>query len=65
MNKPKTITEIFNDLDDYRDFCVKFGRVFNEAALYKERDHNYNDYLKYKEKKRIPNHWVRDKNRFR
>jgi len=31
----KEVTKIFNDLDDYRDFCREEGFSFNEADLYK------------------------------
>ena len=32
------VSTIFDDLDSYRQFCVQFGRVFNEHALYNQRE---------------------------
>lgn len=34
--KPE-VNRIYDDLDAYREFCVKQGYVFNEAHLYNER----------------------------
>lgn len=30
-----TVNKVFNDLDEFRDFCRFEGHVFNEADLYK------------------------------
>ena len=57
------VTQIFDDLDAYRQFCVDFGRVFNEADLYNERSRNYEDFLKFKEKGYAKNHWFWNPNR--
>lgn len=27
------MTKLFDDLDNYRKFCVEYGYVFNEAQL--------------------------------
>jgi hypothetical protein len=29
----KAVSQIFDDLDAYRNFCREFGRVFDEAHL--------------------------------
>lgn len=42
------VKQIFKDLDQYRDFCRQFGRVFDEAHLYKEKS-PYSDFLRWKE----------------
>ena len=42
-----TVNKIFNDLDSYRDYCRFEGKVFNEAALYKKNDPNWQAYQKY------------------
>jgi hypothetical protein len=47
------VNKVFNDLDAYRDFC-RFegdGRVFDEKALYNNRDYNWQAYLKFQNKK--------------
>ena len=35
MIKNRNVNRVFNDLDDYRNFCVNYGYVFNEKDLYK------------------------------
>lgn len=65
MLKNKEINKIFDDLDAYREFCVKFGRVYNEQALYNNRDNNWRDYLTFKQGKTIRNHWNTNFNRNR
>jgi hypothetical protein len=54
--KPE-VTQIFDDLDKYREFCVSHGRTFNEAALYNERDRDYYDFLKFQERGYAKNYW--------
>ena len=42
-----TVAKIFNDLDDYRNWCRQEGKVFDEKALYKKSDYNWQAYEKY------------------
>lgn len=44
--KPE-VTDIFNDLEQYKKFCIDYGYVFDEAHLYNERSQAYNEYLKF------------------
>jgi hypothetical protein len=44
--KPE-VRDIFEDLDNYRKFCIDFGYIFDEDHLYNERNSNYNEYLKF------------------
>jgi hypothetical protein len=41
------VNKVFNDLDDYRDYCRFEGKVFNEADLYKKDSPNWQAYQKY------------------
>ena len=41
------VNKVFNDLDAYRDYCRFEGRVFDEKALYKKDDSNWQAYQKY------------------
>jgi hypothetical protein len=50
------VAKIFNDLDDYRDYCRFEGKVFDEKALYKKSDRNWQAYEKYR-------NWLRAKAR--
>jgi hypothetical protein len=54
--KPE-VSNIYEDLENYREFCVSHGRQFNEAALYNERDRDYVDFLKFQERGYAKNHW--------
>lgn len=58
--KPE-VTAIFDDLNAYRNFCVQFGRRFDERALYNVNDSNWQDYQQFKEGNRIRNHWNFDR----
>jgi hypothetical protein len=47
------VAQIFEDLDKFRTYCQIEGKVFNEAALYNQRNpvwQAYEKYLKYKQK---------------
>jgi len=48
------VNKVFNDLDQYRDYCRFEGKVFDERALYKKEDPNWIAYQKYQG-------WVRAK----
>jgi len=50
------VNKIFNDLDEYRDYCRFEGKVFDEKALYKKSDRNWQAYEKYR-------NWLRAKAR--
>lgn len=53
--KPE-VSKIFEDLDEYRVFCVNQGYVFNEADLYNERS-SYGDFVKFKKGKSVKDNW--------
>jgi hypothetical protein len=55
--KTSSIEQIFEDLDEYREFCIGFGRPYREQDLYNTRSPHYNDYVAMKEGNRIRNHW--------
>jgi len=55
INNP-VVNKIFSDLDEYRDYCRFEGKVFDEKALYKRDDRNWQAYEKYK-------NWLRAKAR--
>lgn len=59
------VTQIFDDLDQLKKFCVHFGYRFNEADLYNMRSYVYKAYLRFKEGKRVTNQWARDARNFR
>jgi len=42
------ISKVFDDLDEYRDYCRFEGKVFDEKALYNKEDANWQSYEKYR-----------------
>mgnify|MGYP004107824197 FL=1 len=44
----EAVKKVFDDLDEYRNFCREYGRVFNESHLYKEKT-PYDEFLKWKD----------------
>ena len=54
--KPE-VSQIYDDLESYKEFCIDHGRVFNEAALYNERDRDFIDFLKFRERGYAKNQW--------
>lgn len=53
------LIKIFDDLDNYRNFCREYGFVFNEANLYRA-DSPYGQYLRWKRGERVNDNWKRD-----
>ena len=48
------VNKVFNDLDQYRDYCRFEGKVFDERALYKKTD--WQSYKKWQ-------YWMQNKNK--
>jgi hypothetical protein len=42
------VVKIFDDLDQFRDFCRFEGHVFNEGDLYNKRSRIYREFEAYK-----------------
>jgi hypothetical protein len=42
------VDKIFDDLDEYRDYCRFNGKVYDEAALYRKSDPNWQAFEKYR-----------------
>lgn len=53
------VEQVFNDLDEFKKFCIQFGWVYNEADLY-TNNKPYMAFLRFKDGKRVPNNWVKD-----
>ena len=54
------ITQIFNDLDNYRLFCRDYGYRFNEQELYNHKSYVYRQYQRYITGKPEKNQWEID-----
>jgi hypothetical protein len=59
MIKNKTVNRVFNDLDDYRNFCRDYGYVFKEADLY-HRNTTYSLFEKSRRGEYVKNNWDAD-----
>jgi hypothetical protein len=57
MIKNQNVNRVFNDLENFKVFCVEYGFVFNEADLYKRNAHAYLQYERARRGEKIPNNW--------
>ena len=68
-NNPKNslsrVKQIFDDLDNYRNFCREHGYRFDEADLYSQRSYVYRQYQKFTSGKSVKNQWEVDIVKFR
>jgi hypothetical protein len=53
--KPE-VSQIFEDLEEYLDFCKYFGHVYNEADLYNDRG-PWGELQRAKNGKHVRNNW--------
>jgi hypothetical protein len=60
---PKVV-EIFDDLENLKEFCQDFGYRFNEADLYNFKSYAWQQYNKYIQGKNAKNMWWEDARRF-
>ena len=58
------VTEIFNDLEQFLEFCQEFGYRYNEGDLYNFRSYAWQQYSKYSQGKNAKNMWWEDARRF-
>lgn len=59
--KPE-VSQIFEDLDNYRKFCVNYGHVFDEKNLYNERT-SWGEYQRSIKGREPRNMWYAKKER--
>ena len=57
------VTEIFNDLEQYEEFCKDYGYRYNEADLYNFKTYAWQQYTKYTQGKNAKNMWWEDARR--
>lgn len=50
------VANIFEDLENYKQFCVNYGYVYDEKHLYNERT-PYGEYVRYTKGKEPWDHW--------
>jgi len=64
-NSLSRVTQIFEDLDKYRNFCRDHGYRFNEADLYSQRSYVYRQFQKFTSGKYVKNQWEVDLLKFK
>lgn len=58
-SNPK-VTQIFEDLEQYLDFCRDYGYKFNEADLYNWKSYSYQQFNKFLQRKNAKDMWLQD-----
>ena len=59
------VNQIFEDLDNYRNFCRDYGYKFDEADLYSQRSYVFRQFQKFIAGKSVKNQWEIDLSRFK
>ena len=54
------VHQLFNDLENYKEFCVDYGYKFDEATLYDMRSFAYRQHQKQLSGKQPKNSWDED-----
>jgi hypothetical protein len=57
------VAEIFEHLEQYREFCQDYGYRYNEADLYNFKSYAWQQYNKYSQNKNAKNMWDEDTRR--
>ena len=68
MAKPTFVSNprvhaIFDDLEEYLDFCRAYGYVYNESDLYNWKSYAYQQFSKSQQGKSAKDMWVLDNRR--
>ena len=53
-----TDNQIFEDLENYKEFCVDYGYKFDEATLYDMRNYVYRQHTKQLAGKPVKDNWA-------
>lgn len=59
-NTSAQVKQIFEDLDNYRNFCRDYGYRFNEADLYNTKNYIFRQFQKFVAGKPVKNQWELD-----
>jgi hypothetical protein len=58
-SNPK-VRQIFEDLEEYLNFCRRYGYKFNESDLYNWKSYAYQQFNKYMQGKNVKDMWFQD-----
>ena len=59
-NEKVKIKQIFNDLENYLNFCKDFGYKYDEADLYNNRSYVFRQFTKFVAGKEVKDMWAID-----
>lgn len=59
------VNQVFNDLDNFRKFCVEYGFKFDERDLYNAKSHIFRQFQRVVAGKPIKNQWDADLAKFK
>lgn len=59
------VQAIFDDLEQFQEFCVEFGYRYNEADLYNWKSYAYQQFNKHSQGKHAKDMWIQDSRRWR
>ena len=57
------VTEIFEDLEAYQEFCQEYGYRYNESDLYNFKSYAWQQFNKWHQGKNAKNRWWEDARR--
>lgn len=63
-SNPK-VHQIFDDLENFLEFCKDYGYKYNEADLYNWKSYAYQQFSKYVQGKFAKDMWLQDNRRGR
>jgi len=63
-NNPR-VSQVFNDLESYLDFCRSYGYRFNESDLYNMQSYPFQQFNKFRQGKNFKDQWAVDARRIR
>lgn len=54
------VRQIFEDLEQYLEFCREYGYKYNESDLYNWKSYAYQQFNKSLQRKRVKDMWLQD-----
>lgn len=60
----EAVEKIFDDLDNFRNFCRDYGYRYNEKDLYNWKSYAWQQYNKFSSGKSAKDMWEQDRKRF-
>lgn len=64
ISNPK-VHQIFDDLENFLEFCKDYGYKYNEADLYNWKSYAYQQFSKYNQGKFAKDMWTEDSRKVR